>query len=147
MKSAEITDVVIEAVQSGKYRFIRLNYPNGDMVGHTGIVPAIRVAVESVDLSLQRLLPVVRAAGGVLVVTADHGNADCMFTEKKGKREAMVAHTLNPVPFVVKDFSGANRLSLAGVPSPGLSNVAATLLTLLGYRKPDSYDPSLVTLS
>ena len=55
----------------------------------------------------------------MLVVTADHGNADCMFTEKKGKREAMVAHTLNPVPFIVKDFSGANRLSLAGVPVAG----------------------------
>jgi 2,3-bisphosphoglycerate-independent phosphoglycerate mutase len=146
MKAAEITDAVIEAVQSGRYRFIRLNYPNGDMVGHTGVTSAIRIAVEAVDLSLQRLLPVVRAAGGVLVVTADHGNADCMFTEKKGKREAMVAHTLNPVPFIVKDFSGANRLSLAGVPSPGLSHVAATLLALLGYQKPESYDPSLVTV-
>jgi 2,3-bisphosphoglycerate-independent phosphoglycerate mutase len=69
-----------------------------------------------------------------------------MFTEKKGRREAMVAHTLNPVPFVVKDFSGANRLSLAGVPSPGLSNVAATLLALLGFQKPESYDPSLVAV-
>jgi 2,3-bisphosphoglycerate-independent phosphoglycerate mutase len=147
MKSAEITDAVIEAVQSGRYRFIRLNYANGDMVAHTGIAAAIRVAVESVDLGLHRLLPAVRAAGGVLVVTADHGNADCMFTETKGRREAMVAHTLNPVPFVVKDFSGANRLSLAGVPSPGLSHVAATLLTLLGYRKPDSYDPSLIAMA
>ncbi len=144
MKSAEITDAVIEAIQSGRYRFVRLNYPNGDMVGHTGIIPAVRVAVESVDLGLQRLLPVIRAAGGVLVVTADHGNADCMFTEKKGKREAMVAHTLNPVPFIVKDFSVANRLSLAGVPSPGLSNVAATLLALLGFEKPEGYDASLI---
>ena len=146
MKEAEITDAVIEAVQSGRYRFIRLNYPNGDMVGHTGVTSAIRIAVEAVDLGLQRLLPVIRAARGVLVVTADHGNADCMFTVKKGKREAMVAHTLNPVPFIVKDFSGANRLSLAGVPSPGLSNVAATLLMLLGFQKPDNYDPSLVTV-
>jgi len=147
MKAAEITDAVIDAVQSGRYKFIRLNYPNGDMVGHTGVTSAIRVAVEAVDLGLQRLLPVVRAAGGVLVVTADHGNADCMFTEKKGRREAMVAHTLNPVPFIVKDFSGANQLSLAGVPSPGLSHVAATLLTLLGYQKPDDYDASLVAVT
>jgi 2,3-bisphosphoglycerate-independent phosphoglycerate mutase len=146
MKSAEITDAVTEAVQSGRYRFVRMNYANGDMVGHTGIISAIRIAVESVDLALQRLLPVVRAAGGVLVVTADHGNADCMFTEKKGRREAMVAHTLNPVPFIVRDFSGANHLSLTSVPSPGLSNVAATLLTLLGYQKPDQYDPSLVAI-
>jgi 2,3-bisphosphoglycerate-independent phosphoglycerate mutase len=144
MKSAEITDAVVGAVTGGRHKFIRLNYANGDMVGHTGIVPAIRVAVESVDLGLQRLVPAVRAAGGVLVVTADHGNADCMFTEKKGTREAMVAHTLNPVPFVVKDYSNANRWSLASVPSPGLSHVAATLLALLGYQKPDGYDPSLI---
>jgi 2,3-bisphosphoglycerate-independent phosphoglycerate mutase len=146
MKSAEITDAVIESVRSGRDKFIRLNYPNGDMVGHTGIVSAIRIAVECVDLGLQRLLPVVRAAGGVLVVTADHGNADCMFTEKKGKREAMVAHTLNPVPFIIKDFSGANRLSLTNVASPGLSHVAATLLALLGYQKPDDYDPALIAI-
>ncbi len=124
-----------------------MNYANGDMVGHTGNVNAIRIAVEAVDLALQRLLPVVWAAGGVLVVTADHGNADCMFTEKNGKREPMVAHTLNPVPFIVKDFSGANTLSPAGVTAPGLSNVAATLLALLGYQKPDDYDASLLTVS
>lgn len=146
MKSAEITDAVIAAIRSGRFSFLRMNYANGDMVGHTGHVNAIRVAVESVDLALERLLPVVQAAKGVLVVTADHGNADCMFTEKKGRREPMVAHTLNPVPFIVKDFSGANRLSLADVPSRGLSNVAATLLALLGFQKPDDYDPSLVTV-
>jgi 2,3-bisphosphoglycerate-independent phosphoglycerate mutase len=146
MKSAEITDAVIEAVRSGRHKFIRLNYPNGDMVGHTGIVPAIRIAVESVDLGLQRLVPAVRAAGGVLVVTADHGNADCMFTETHGKREAMVAHTLNPVPLVVKDYSGANRWSLTSLSSPGLSNVAATLLALLGYQKPADYDPALIKI-
>ncbi len=147
MKSAEITDAVIGAVRAGRHKFLRLNYPNGDMVGHTGIVAAIRIAVESVDLGLQRLVPVIRAAGGVLVVTADHGNADCMFTVKNGRREAMVAHTLNPVPFVVKDLSGANRWALAPVPSPGLSHVAATLLALLGFQKPDDYDPALLELA
>ena len=144
MKSAEITDATIDSIRSGKFKFIRLNYANGDMVGHTGVVEAIRIAVEAVDLGLKRLLPHIKAAGGILVVTADHGNADCMFTEKKGKREPMVAHTLNPVPFVVKDFSGANQLSLTGAPHPGLTNVAATLLTLLGFRAPAGYDPSLV---
>jgi 2,3-bisphosphoglycerate-independent phosphoglycerate mutase len=146
MKAAEITDAVVDAIGSGKHKFIRLNFANGDMVGHTGVVPAIRIAVESVDLGLRRIAPAVQAARGVLVVTADHGNADCMFTEKKGKREPMVAHTLNPVPFIVKDCSGANRFELAAVTAPGLSNVAATLLMLLGYEKPADYDPSLVTL-
>jgi 2,3-bisphosphoglycerate-independent phosphoglycerate mutase len=146
MKAAEITDATVDAIRSGRHKFLRLNYANGDMVGHTGIVPAIRIAVEAVDLGLRRLVPAVRAAGGVLVVTADHGNADRMFTEKKGKREPMVAHTLNPVPFIVKDFSGANAFSLAHVPHPGLSHVAATLLALLGFQKPEDYDPSLIML-
>jgi len=146
MKAGELTDATLEAIASGRHKFIRINYPNGDMVGHTGIVPAIRIAVEAVDLGLRRLLPAIKAARGILVVTADHGNADCMFTEKKGRREPMVAHTLNPVPFVVKDFSGANDWSLSGVPNPALSNVAATLLALLGFEKPAEYDPSLVVV-
>ena len=136
------------SVRHGHVRPAPVDEVGGDhRRGHRGNVPAIRVAVESVDLGLQRIAPAVRAAGGVLVATADHGNADCMFTVKNGKREAMVAHTLNPVPFVVKDFSGANRWSLAAVASPGLSNVAATLLALLGYRKPDEYDPALLELN
>lgn len=146
MKAAEITDAVVAQIRQGDRKFIRLNFANGDMVGHTGIPIAVRIAVEAVDLGLRRILPAVRAARGILIATADHGNADCMWTEKKGKREAMVAHTLNPVPFVVKDFSGANVLSLSGVEHAGLSNVAATLLNLLGYEKPDEYDPSLITV-
>jgi 2,3-bisphosphoglycerate-independent phosphoglycerate mutase len=146
MKAAEITDATLEAIGSSRYKFVRLNYANGDMVGHTGIVAAIRIAVEAVDLGLQRLVPAVRAARGVLVVTADHGNADRMFTEKKGRREPMVAHTLNPVPFVVKDFSGANSWAAAALERPGLSNVAATLLALLGFEKPADYDASLVRI-
>ncbi|MCP4640477.1 MAG: 2,3-bisphosphoglycerate-independent phosphoglycerate mutase [bacterium] len=146
MKAAEITDTVIEAIQSGDRKFIRLNFANGDMVGHTGIPAAVRVAVESVDLGLRRILPVLEAAKGVLIVTADHGNADCMFQEKKGKRESMVAHTLNPVPFILKDYSGANTWKMTGVEGAGLSNVAATTLNLLGFEKPGDYDSSLVEL-
>lgn len=146
MKAAEITDAVIAAVEGGKHKFIRINYANGDMVGHTGVPISIRISVEAVDLALRRLLPVIEKAKGVAVITADHGNADCMFTEKKGKREPMVAHTLNPVPFIVKDYSGANAISLRGVANPGLSNVAATLLNLLGYEKPEDYDESLIVI-
>jgi len=146
MKAAEITDAVIAAVQSGRCKFIRLNYPNGDMVGHTGVVPAVRIAVEAVDLGLGRLWPAVEKARGVLMVTADHGNADCMWTEHNGKRSRHVAHTLNPVPFIVKDFSGVNSWDLAPVPTPGLSNVAAAICNLLGFAAPEGYDPSLVAL-
>ncbi len=144
MKADEITDAVIEAVQSKQYRFIRLNYPNGDMVGHTGVEAAIRIAVETVDLCLGRLVKAVEKAGGILVVTADHGNADCMWTEKNGLRTPMVAHTKNPVPFIIRDFGGVDRFSLTNQENPGLANVAATLLTLLGYQPPVDYEPSLV---
>ncbi|MDR3630645.1 MAG: 2,3-bisphosphoglycerate-independent phosphoglycerate mutase [Desulfocapsaceae bacterium] len=144
MQSAQITDAVIEAIRSGRYRFIRLNYPNGDMVGHTGVPASVRIAVETVDLALARLLPVVAKAKGTLLVTADHGNADCMWTEKKGVRSPMVAHTKNPVPLIIKDFSGRDRFTLSDVKNPGLANVAATICHLLGYEPPDMYQPSLI---
>jgi 2,3-bisphosphoglycerate-independent phosphoglycerate mutase len=146
MKAAETTDAVIDAIRGDKYKFIRLNYANGDMVGHTGAPASIRIAVETVDLCLGRLLKAVRDTRGVAMVTADHGNADCMWTEKKGRRTPMVAHTKNPVPFIVKDYSGVNRFSLKQLDNPGLSNVAATICNLLGYRAPEEYDPSLITL-
>jgi 2,3-bisphosphoglycerate-independent phosphoglycerate mutase len=146
MKAAEITDALIAAVKSGKYKFIRLNYANGDMVGHTGVVPSIRIAVETVDLCLGRLLNAVSAAKGVAMITADHGNADCMWTEKNGQRSPMVAHTKNPVPFIIKDYAGTNRFALHLPDTPGLSNVAATICNLLGYEPPPDYDPSLIRL-
>ncbi len=146
MKAGEITDKVVAAITGGNYKFIRLNYPNGDMVGHTGMVPAIRLAVETVDLCLNRILRAVKKAGGIVLITADHGNADCMWMEKNGKKMPMVAHTLNPVPLIIKDYSGANRFALTGVETPGLANVAATICTLLGFVPPNEYDPSLVKL-
>jgi 2,3-bisphosphoglycerate-independent phosphoglycerate mutase len=147
MKAAEITDAVLDAIHGGKYKFIRLNYANGDMVGHTGVPVSIRIALETVDLCLGRLLKAVRNARGVALVTADHGNAECMWTEKKGRRTPMVSHTKNPVPFIVKDYSEVNRFSLRRIDNAGLSNVAATICNLLGYRAPDAYDPSLIKLS
>ena len=144
MKAAEITDRAVEAVLSGKYQFIRLNYANGDMVGHTGIEAAIRIAVETVDFCLGRLLSAVSKAGGIALITADHGNADCMWKEKDGTRRPMVAHTTNPVPFIVKDFDNQNEFVLQNIDNPGLSNVAATLCILLGFEPPEHYDAPLV---
>lgn len=146
MKAAEIADHVIEAIESKQYKFIRLNFANGDMVGHTGIPISVRIAVETVDLMLKRLLSVLKKAEGVAVITADHGNADCMWTEKNGVRTAMVAHTKNPVPFIVRDFSNHNSFILSGVEDPGLANVAATVLNLLGFQAPDDYEPALIRL-
>ncbi len=147
MKGAEITDQVIEAIESGKYKNIRLNYPNGDMVGHTGVPISVRIAVETVDLMLRRLLPVLKKAKGIAVITADHGNADCMWTEKGGQRTAMVAHTKNPVPLIIKDYSEQNSFVLQDIDEPGLANVAATVLNLLGFEAPEDYEPSLIVMT
>ncbi|MCF8057033.1 MAG: 2,3-bisphosphoglycerate-independent phosphoglycerate mutase [Desulfocapsa sp.] len=146
MKASEITDKVIEAILSRKYKFIRLNFANGDMVGHTGVPVSVRIAVETVDLMLRRLLPVLKKEKGVAVITADHGNADCMWIEKQGERTPMVAHTRNPVPFIVKDYSGENVFTLRPIEEAGLANVAATLLNLLGFMAPSDYEPSLLQL-
>ena len=146
MKASEITDKVIEVILSREYKFIRLNFPNGDMVAHTGVPVSVRIAVETVDLMLRRLLPVLKRAQGVAVITADHGNADCMWTEKQGQRTPMVAHTRNPVPFIVKDYSGENAFTLQNTEGAGLANVAATLLNLLGFVAPSDYEPSLLQI-
>jgi len=147
MKAAEITDKMIARLRSGESKFLRMNYANCDMVGHTGVVEAIRIAVETVDMCLTRLLREIERAGGIAVITADHGNADCMWTEKDGKRTPMVAHTLNPVPFIVKDYSRANSFTLAGVEEAGLANVAATICVLLGFSPPKAYAPALLEQS
>jgi 2,3-bisphosphoglycerate-independent phosphoglycerate mutase len=146
MKAAEITDRVIEIIAGGNHKFIRLNLANGDMVGHTGFPASIRIAVETVDISLKRILAAVKKAGGIAVVTADHGNADCMWKEKNGIVTPMVAHTLNPVPFIVRDYSGVNGFALSDIQNPGLANVAATLCVLLGFSPPADYEPSLLTV-
>lgn len=147
MKAAEITDKAIEAIDAGSYKFIRVNYPNGDMVGHTGVVEAVRIAVEAVDLCLGRLLGAIKKKGGIALITADHGNADCMWTEKNGVRTAMVAHTRNPVPFIIKDYNKKNIFRLQNLDRKGLANVAATICILLGYQPPKDYEPPLVYIA
>ncbi len=153
MKAAEITDATIEAIRSNRHRFIRLNFANGDMVGHTGHLDATVVAVETVDLALSRLLPVVRAAKGTLIVTADHGNADDMFERSKsgeakvkrdGSKKAKTSHTLAPVPFYLWRADGAQLGLREDVERAGLANIAATVLELLGFEPPEGYEPSLI---
>ncbi|MFA5087402.1 MAG: 2,3-bisphosphoglycerate-independent phosphoglycerate mutase [Candidatus Omnitrophota bacterium] len=144
MKAPEITDETIKLLKSGQYQFGRVNFANGDMVGHTGIPEAIITAVETVDGCVARLLKVVEELKGVVVVTADHGNADEMFTVKKGQKVVSTAHSLNPVPFVIVDPGYRGEYKMAPLAKRGLSNVAATLLYLLGYEKPEDYDPALI---
>ncbi len=144
MKAAEITSKTIELLKSGQYKFGRLNFPNGDMVGHTGIPEAIIISVEAVDQGVARLLEVVRELNGIAVVLADHGNADEMFTVKNGKKQVSTAHSLNPVPCAIVDPGYQGEYEMANLPGQGLANVAATLLNLLGFEAPKEYAPSLI---
>jgi len=147
MKAAEITAKTIELLKNGGYRFGRINFPNGDMVGHTGVMEAAVIAVETVDQCVGKLLDVIRDLDGIAVVTSDHGNADEMFTiDKKGKKSVKTAHTLNPVPFVIYDPQYRGEYRMADLKEKGLSDIAATLLNLLGYEKPEDYDPSLIEI-
>jgi len=147
MKVREITDRTIELLRSGDYDWGRLNFPNPDMVGHTGDLTAAIEAIRVLDECVARLLAVVDELGGVLVFTADHGNADIMYTERNGVRTPMTAHTLSPVPFVVHDVSYAGEYRMAPPADAGLSNVAATLLDLLGFTAPADYRPSLIEMA
>jgi len=154
MKADEITDVVIKAIESGDYQFIRLNFPNGDMVGHTGVVSAVKLAVEAVDDNVGRIMEAVKKANGILVCTADHGNADDMceldkktgalVLDEQGKCKPKTAHSLNPVPGIIYDPSGVANARLADVPKAGIANLAATCITLLGFIPPEDYVASLV---
>ena len=155
MKGAEITEVLLESINGNKHDFIRVNYPHGDMVGHTGNLLAVEISVETVDLCLARLKKAIDAQGGLMIVTADHGNADEMFDidkktrqpklGKDGKPQMKTSHTLNPVPCYIYDSSGALDLRLAETKeSLGISSLAATVIKCLGFEPPADYDPSIV---
>jgi len=153
MKSAEITDRLLAELRSGRWRHARLNYANGDMVGHTGDRDASIVAVEAVDLQIGRLMRTVADLDGALVVTADHGNCDEMYlldAEGRPKRDAegqlapRTSHSLNRVPLYVYVPGARDLRASPHVATPGLANFAATLLQLMGYRAPADYAPSLL---
>ncbi|MBP3315755.1 MAG: 2,3-bisphosphoglycerate-independent phosphoglycerate mutase [Clostridia bacterium] len=155
MKCAEITDKLIECLESGEYKYLRVNFPNGDMVGHTGSLLATRCSMEALDLQLARILKVLDKVGGIALITADHGNADEMYemdkksglpkADKNGNYKAKTSHTLNPVPCIIYDnvTNGAYTVK-ADEGKFGLSNVAATMVNLLGYEAPSMWDESII---
>ena len=155
MKCAEITDCLIEALESGKYDCLRVNFPNGDMVGHTGSLEATVCSMEALDLQLGRILKVLDKVGGVAVITADHGNADEMAeTDKKtgapkrnkdGSLKAKTSHTLNRVPCIIYDNVSRDTYEVCEDNGQfGLSAVAATVVNLLGYEKPEMWDDGVI---
>ncbi len=155
MKCAEITDKLIECLESGEFKYLRVNFPNGDMVGHTGSLLATRCSMEALDLQLARILKALDKVGGVALITADHGNADEMFemdkktglpkADKNGNFKSKTSHTLNPVPCIIYDnvTNGAYTVK-ADEGKFGLSNVAATMVNLMGFEAPDMWDESII---
>jgi 2,3-bisphosphoglycerate-independent phosphoglycerate mutase len=155
MKAKETGDAVVAAIESGKYPFIRCNFAGGDMVGHTGDIPASIIAVEAIDEALVRVNAAVKAARGTLLITADHGNCEVLIERDKngaplfdahGVAVPKKSHTLSPVPFIAIDYS-TRTITSGGVSDAGISNVAATILTLLGQPIPADYRPALLSVS
>ncbi|MDX9759461.1 MAG: 2,3-bisphosphoglycerate-independent phosphoglycerate mutase [Bacteroidota bacterium] len=143
MKAKEIADASLQLLDQD-FSFGRINLANGDMVGHSGRIDPAIVAIETVDEQVGRLVEKIRSLNGTVIITADHGNSDEMFTEKDGVRTPKTSHTLNPVPFCILGTSVRDQWELADVAQPGLANVAATILNLLGFEKPADYEPSLI---
>ena len=156
MKCAEIADRVIDEIENGNWDLIKLNFPNGDMVGHTGVFEAVVCSMEAMDIQIGRIRDAVKKKGGVMIVTADHGNADDMFEHDKkggvkrkenGEPKAKTSHSLNPVPLIIFDPAYNGEYSLTLNEGLGISSVAATLMEFLGYVPPKDYDKSVINLN
>ena len=141
MKSKEITEKMVTAMASGKYQFLRCNYPNGDMVGHTGVMDAVVYAMECVDSGLKTILEAADKYGYTVLITADHGNADQMTETKKGKTSVRTAHSLNPVPFIIYDNDNNWQIRDGAY---GLANVAPTIVKMMGLTAPACWEDSMI---
>ncbi len=141
MKSKEITERLVAQMASKQFQFLRCNYPNGDMVGHTGVLEAVIYAMERVDEGLAAILKAADQYGYTVLITADHGNADQMLETKKGKTSVRTAHSLNPVPFIIYDTDHSWEI-LPG--KYGLANVAPTVVKMLGLTAPACWEASMV---
>jgi 2,3-bisphosphoglycerate-independent phosphoglycerate mutase len=130
MSAPEVTEEMVKRVRSKQYDVITLNFANPDMVGHTGIIPAVVNALEVIDASVGKVIDAIKEAGGIALVTADHGNAEKMIDPETG--EAFTAHTTNPVHFIVVDDDLKSRKVQDGI----LADVAPTMLSLLGLPVP-----------
>jgi len=141
MKSREITEKMVQAMASGKFQFLRCNYPNGDMVGHTGVMEAVVYAMECVDNGLKAILEAADKYGYTVLITADHGNADQMTETKKGKTSVRTARSLNSVPFIIYDKDRTWEVKEGAY---GLANVAPTVVKMMGLTAPECWEESMV---
>ena len=141
MKCREVTAAMVEAMESKKFQFLRCNYPNGDMVGHTGVMSAVVESMEALDECLAKVLECADKNGYTVLLTADHGNADQMTEEKKGKVSVRTAHSLNPVPFIIYDKDNVWTIKDGAY---GLANVAPTVVKMMGLTAPECWEDSIV---
>jgi 2,3-bisphosphoglycerate-independent phosphoglycerate mutase len=156
MKAEQIADLAVDAIKSLKYDCVRLNIANGDMVGHTGDLAASIQAMETVDRELKRVLDAVNEVGGRFIVTADHGNCDEMvqrnkkgekMLDKDGKTMPLTSHTLAPVPVAIGGTGlPANVTLRQDLVNPGLANITATYINLLGFEAPSDYEQTLIKI-
>ena len=154
MKAVEVCDVVLEGLQSRSYDFLRVNFANGDMVGHTGDLDAAVTAMEVIDVCIGKLIDAIEEIGGTMILTADHGNLDMMLEVDKetgkikvdgqGNPVVKTSHTLSPVPFLVVGQDADGFEPNPEVDVPALGNIAATVLLLLGFTPPEDYLPPLI---
>jgi 2,3-bisphosphoglycerate-independent phosphoglycerate mutase len=154
MKAREVCAVVEQALAEGRHRFLRVNFANGDMVGHTGVMAAAVAAMEVVDECVGRLERAAARAGATVIVTADHGNLDMMLEidratgevkrDASGRPVKKTSHTLSPVPWLLFGAHAERFRANPAVDTPGLGNIAAAILLLLGYEPPAEYLPPLI---
>ncbi|KAJ4850477.1 2,3-bisphosphoglycerate-independent phosphoglycerate mutase [Turnera subulata] len=161
MKAIEIAEKARDAILSGKFHqanistcLVRVNIPNGDMVGHTGDVKATVVACKAADDAVKMIIDAIEQVGGIYVVTADHGNAEDMAkrdksgkpaVDKNGNVQILTSHTLQPVPIAIGGPGLAPGVRFrSDVPDGGLANVAATVINLHGFEAPSDYEPTLI---
>ncbi|QCE12161.1 2,3-bisphosphoglycerate-independent phosphoglycerate mutase [Vigna unguiculata] len=157
MKALQIAEKARDAILSKKFDQVRVNLPNGDMVGHTGDIEATVVACKAADEAVKIILDAIEQVGGIYVVTADHGNAEDMvkrdksgkpLLSKEGKIQILTSHTLEPVPIAIGGpglIPGARFRN--DVPSGGLANVAATVMNLHGFEAPSDYETTLIEVA
>ncbi|XP_008788039.1 2,3-bisphosphoglycerate-independent phosphoglycerate mutase-like [Phoenix dactylifera] len=157
MKALEIAEKARDAILSRKFDQVRVNLPNGDMVGHTGDIEATIVACKAADDAVKMILDAIEQVGGIYVVTADHGNAEDMVKrnksgqpqlDKNGNIQILTSHTLQPVPVAIGGPGLAPGVRFRkDVPSGGLANIAATVMNLHGFEAPSDYEPTLVEVA
>ncbi|KAK3444697.1 hypothetical protein EUGRSUZ_A00869 [Eucalyptus grandis] len=154
MKAGDIAEKARDAILSGKFDQVRVNLPNGDMVGHTGDIMATTLACEAADLAVGMIIDAVEQAGGIYVITADHGNAEVMVQtdklgeplhDERGRFQMLTSHTRQPVPIAIGGPGLAPGVRFGGdVLHGGLANVAATVMNLHGFEAPGDYEPTLI---